>query len=173
MVLRLFWSRPPLNLKKNLAHTPHFENHWLKVIHSLVHPFNCTVSVRLFGPHPSAIAVFTPAQKIHTKGGNELEIDSIEPNKTGVNTPIMSVVYVNEHMNMNVYSFSFSMLPTPWSLSLFVSWTSSRAYIKSTDSTSPFLCIPVHRELDYAQCIMGVDVSLPFFAKVYSVLPKN
>ncbi len=43
------------------------------------------VPVRLFGPHPSAI--HTPAQKIHTKGGNELEFDSIEPYKTGVNTP--------------------------------------------------------------------------------------
>ncbi len=53
-----------------------------KVIHSLVHPFNRTrvhldpdreqlfslVPVRLFGSHPSAI--HTPAQKIHTKGGN-------------------------------------------------------------------------------------------------------
>ncbi len=62
----------------------------LKVIHSLVHPFNCTrvrlepdrdhlfswVSVRLFGPHQSAIAVFAPAQKIRTKGGNELEFKS-------------------------------------------------------------------------------------------------
>ncbi len=36
------------------------------------------VSVRLFGPHQSAIAVFTPAQKIHTKGRNELELDSIQ-----------------------------------------------------------------------------------------------
>ncbi len=73
----------------------------LKVIHSLVHPFNRTrvcleadldhlfnwVSVQLFGPHMSVIAVFTPAQKILTKGRNELEFDSIEPNKTGVNTP--------------------------------------------------------------------------------------
>ncbi len=56
----------------------------LKVIHSLVHPFNRTrvrleadrdhffswVSVRLFDPHPSVIAVFTPAQKIRTKGRN-------------------------------------------------------------------------------------------------------
>ncbi len=60
--------------------------HWF--IHSTV-----LVSVRLFGPHPSG--VFTPAQKIHTKGGNQLEFDSIEPNKTGVNTPIMLVVYAN------------------------------------------------------------------------------
>ncbi len=50
----------------------------LKVIHSLVHPLNRTrvgleadrdhlfgcVSVPLFGPHLSVIAVFTPAQKI-------------------------------------------------------------------------------------------------------------
>ncbi len=69
-------------------------------------------------------------------------------------------INVNEHMNMNVYSFF--MLPTPWSLSLFVSWYSSRAYVKSTDSTSSCLCITVHGQLDYAQCIMGVDVSLPF-----------
>ncbi len=76
----------------------------LEVIHSLVHPINCTrvrleadrdhlfswVLVRLFDPHPSAIAVFTPAQKIHTKGENELEFDLIEPNKTGVNTPLKS-----------------------------------------------------------------------------------
>ncbi len=63
----------------------------LKVIHSLVHPFNRTRvrleadrdhlfswdSVRLFGAHPSATAVFTPAQKIRTKRGNKLEFDSI------------------------------------------------------------------------------------------------
>ncbi len=34
-------------------------------------------SCKVFGPHQSAIAVFTPAQKIHIKGGNELEFDSI------------------------------------------------------------------------------------------------
>ncbi len=75
--------------------------HMLKLIHSLVHPFNRTkvrleadwdhlfswVSERLFGLHPSAIGLFTPAQKVHTKGGNKLEFDSTEPNKTGVNTP--------------------------------------------------------------------------------------
>ncbi len=49
----------------------------LKVIHSLVHPFNRlrvhleADSVRLFGVHPIAIAVFTPAQNIHTKGGKQ------------------------------------------------------------------------------------------------------
>ncbi len=73
-----------------------------KVIHSLIHPFNRTrvhveadrdhlfswVSVQLFGAHPSVNAVLTPAQKSCTKGGNELEFDSIEPNKTGVNTPL-------------------------------------------------------------------------------------
>ncbi len=48
------------------------------------------VSVWLFGAHPIVIAVFTPAQKI--KGGNELEFDSIEPNKTGVNTPLKNWV---------------------------------------------------------------------------------
>ncbi len=77
--------------------------HVLKVIHSLVHPFSCTrvgldadrvhlfssVSVRCLDP--SAIAVFTPAQKIHTKG-NKLEFDSIEPNKTGVNTPLDIII---------------------------------------------------------------------------------
>ncbi len=46
------------------------------------------VSVRLFGVHPNAIAVFTPAQKIHTKGGNEPEFVLIKLNKTGVNTPL-------------------------------------------------------------------------------------
>ncbi len=74
-----------------------------KVIHSLVHPFTHTrvrlaadrdhlfswVSEQLFVVHPSAIAVFTPAQKIRTKGGSELVFDSIEPNKTGANTPLM------------------------------------------------------------------------------------
>ncbi len=47
-----------------------------------------------FGAHQSAIGVFTPAQKIRTKGGNkpefvliEPEFVLIEPNKTGVNTP--------------------------------------------------------------------------------------
>ncbi len=53
----------------------------LMVIHSLVHPLNCTrvsleadrdhlfswVSVWLFGVHQSAIAVFRRAQKIRTK----------------------------------------------------------------------------------------------------------
>ncbi len=72
----------------------------LRVIHSLVHPFNRTrvnleddrdhlfswVSVRLFGVRLSAIAVFTPAQKVRTKGGNELEFDLIEPNKIGEKT---------------------------------------------------------------------------------------
>ncbi len=70
----------------------------LKVIHSLVHPFSRTRVcleadrdhlfswVQVFGQHPNAIAVFTPALKIRTKGGNELEFDSIKPNKTGVNT---------------------------------------------------------------------------------------
>ncbi len=43
--------------------------------------------VRLFGPHPSVIAVFTPAQTICTKRGNKLDLNSIEPKKTGVNTP--------------------------------------------------------------------------------------
>ncbi len=47
------------------------------------------VSVRLFGAHQSAIAVFTPAQKIRTKGGNKPEFVLIEPNKTGVNTPLV------------------------------------------------------------------------------------
>ncbi len=83
----LFTSEP--ETKKNTRE--------LKVIQSLVYPFNHTrvrleadwdhlfswVSVRLF----SVTAVFTPAQKIRTKGVNELEFDSIEPNKTGVNTP--------------------------------------------------------------------------------------
>ncbi len=54
----------------------------LKVLHSLVYSFNHTrtnleadrdhlfswVSVQLFGPHLTAIAVFTPAQKIRTNG---------------------------------------------------------------------------------------------------------
>ncbi len=72
----------------------------LKVIHSLVHPFNRlrvrleADSVRLFGVHPIAIAVFTPAQNIRTKGGNEPEFDSIEPNKTGVNTPLLSMLKI-------------------------------------------------------------------------------
>ncbi len=57
--------------------------HVLKVIHSLVHPFNRTrvnleadrdhlftwVLERLFGEHPSAIAVFTPCQKFRIQGG--------------------------------------------------------------------------------------------------------
>ncbi len=83
-----------------------------KVTHTLVHPFNrtrvsnCTpvrtkqpyrdpaeevVSVWLFGPHRSTIAVFKPAQKIRSKGENELEFDSIGPNKTGVNTPRFAI----------------------------------------------------------------------------------
>ncbi len=47
------------------------------------------VSVRLYGVHQSTIAVFTPAQKIRTKGGNKPELVLIEPNKTGVNTPLV------------------------------------------------------------------------------------
>ncbi len=47
--------------------------HVLMVIHSLVYPFNRTrerteTTSSAFA-HPSAIAVFTPAQKIRTKGG--------------------------------------------------------------------------------------------------------
>ncbi len=63
----------------------------LNAIHSLVHPFNRTrvrleadrdhlfswVSVQLFGPHQSMIAVFTPVQNIRTKRGHELAFDSI------------------------------------------------------------------------------------------------
>lgn len=45
------------------------------------------VSVRLFGPQPSAIAVFTLAKKVCNKEGNKFEIDSTEPNKTGVTIP--------------------------------------------------------------------------------------
>ncbi len=97
----------------------------LKVIHSLVHPFNRTraclesdrdhlfswVSVRLFGAHPSVIAVFTPAQKIHTKGTpNEHEFDSIEPNETGVNTPLHS-----DNSNMMQWSLhSFYLMQSKW-----------------------------------------------------------
>ncbi len=36
----------------------------------------------------SAIAIFIPAKEIRTKGGNEPEFVLIEPNKTGVNTPL-------------------------------------------------------------------------------------
>ncbi len=59
------------------------------VIHSLVHLFNPT-RVRLeadqdhlFGP---VCAEFTPALNTRTERRNELEFDSIESNKTGVNT---------------------------------------------------------------------------------------
>ncbi len=45
--------------------------------------------LHLFGVHQSTIAVFTPAQKIRTKGGNEPELVLIKPNKTGVNTPLV------------------------------------------------------------------------------------
>jgi len=44
------------------------------------------IQVRLFGTHPNGIAVFTPAQKICTKGENKLVFDSIKPNKTGFNS---------------------------------------------------------------------------------------
>ncbi len=72
--------------------------HVLNVIHSFIgssiQPYQSSFGssagsrVRLFSAHLSPIAVFTPAQKVRTKGGNELEFDSIEPNKTGVNTPL-------------------------------------------------------------------------------------
>ncbi len=76
-----------------------------KVTHTLVHPFNRTrvslevdrdhlfswVWVWLFGLHRSTIAVFKPAQKIRTKRENELEFDSIGPNKSGVNTPRFAI----------------------------------------------------------------------------------
>ncbi len=59
------------------------------IIHSLVHLFNPT-RVRLeadqdhlFGP---VCAEFTPTLNTRTERRNELEFDSIESNKTGVNT---------------------------------------------------------------------------------------
>ncbi len=96
-LVRFAFTLPFLQVNQKLNKTTRV----LKVIQSLVYSFNRTrvrleadwdhlfswVSVRLFGSHPSVTAVFTPAQKIHTKGVNQLEFDSIEPNKTGVNTP--------------------------------------------------------------------------------------
>ncbi len=49
------------------------------------------VSVRLFGQQLSATAIFTPAQNICSKA-SKLEFDSIEPNKTGVNTPLYIII---------------------------------------------------------------------------------
>ncbi len=92
----LIWYRPPLVWCGSLSHRPFFkwprnckQNHTCaNVIRSLGQLFNRT-RVRLKA-HPSAITVFTPAQKIHTKGANELDFDSIKPNKTGVNSPLMT-----------------------------------------------------------------------------------
>ncbi len=71
-----------------------------KVMHSLVHStitefilnwtentssagsrYGCLVSTRV----RLDFCIHTPVQKIHTKGGNELELNSVEPNETGVN----------------------------------------------------------------------------------------
>ncbi len=88
--------------------------HWF--IHSTVLEFvwnrtettsSAGSQVWLFGPHLSAIAVFTPAQKIHTKGGNEFEFDSIEPNKTCEytlsNFSSTSTYSTNPKPNLTVY----------------------------------------------------------------------
>ncbi len=85
-LVRFAFTPPFLQVNQKLSKTPRV----LNVIHSFVHPFNRTrvhldadrdhlfsrVSVQLFGAHPSAIAVFTPAQKIRTKWGNEFEFNS-------------------------------------------------------------------------------------------------
>ncbi len=92
LLVHLLWSRPNTMLiffcLVRFAFTPSLyisepetENKTTRVINivnSLVHPFKRTiisleffswVSVQLFGAHPSAIAVFTPAQKIRSKRG--------------------------------------------------------------------------------------------------------
>ncbi len=53
------------------------------------------VSVQLFGSHPNAIAVFTSAQKIRTKEGNEPEFDSTELNKTNTLSQFFHFVLSN------------------------------------------------------------------------------
>ncbi len=131
-LVHLLWSRPNtmlilFGLVHVRFHTALFASQTetvnkttsvLKVIHSLVHPLHQTrvclepdrdrlfswVSVRLFGPHPSAIAVFTPAQKIRTKGGNELELNSIKLNKTGVNTPWVCSASFMQQATVLLYS---------------------------------------------------------------------
>ncbi len=89
--MRFAFTLPFLKVNQKLWTKPHV------FLRSSIQPYQLEadrdhlfgwVLVRLFGLHLSAIAVFTPAQKIHIKGGNELEFDSIEPNKTGVNTAI-------------------------------------------------------------------------------------
>ncbi len=52
-----------------------------------------------------AISVFTPTQKIRTNRGNELELDPIDPNKTGVNTP--SDLFAERRKKSKVYLKSF------------------------------------------------------------------
>ncbi len=65
------------------------------MLRSSIHLFIHLTVLSSFGNGPiavfSAIAVFTPAQKIRTKGVNELEFDSIKPIKIGVDTPLVSM----------------------------------------------------------------------------------
>ncbi len=68
--------------------------------------------------------VQAPAQKIRTKGGNELEFDSIEPNKTGVSTPLIfrfiacfKKFQTVEH-NMKWYSFKYMLMSSNSQLSV-------------------------------------------------------
>ncbi len=78
-----------------------------KVIHSLGHPFNCTRVHLESGPGPplqlglgtvdwsapECDCCIHTCPKVPHQRGNELEFDSIEPNKTGVNTPLECKVY--------------------------------------------------------------------------------
>ena len=64
-----------------------------------------------FGPHPSAIDVFTPSQTNCTKGVNAPGFDSTKLNKAGVKTPLVRQ-QSEKHL---VPKWSFSYITVGWS----------------------------------------------------------
>ncbi len=68
----------------------------------------------LVPPIAIAMGVFTPVQKIRTKGGNELEFDSVEPNKTGVNTAIALGCAPNNRTETKLKRFQMNSGTVEW-----------------------------------------------------------
>ena len=59
-----------------------------------------------FGPHPSAIDVFTPSQKNCTKGVNAIGFNSTKLHKAGVKLPL--ICYVLEGALTNPHNICFT-----------------------------------------------------------------
>ncbi len=62
-----------------------------------------------------ALGVFTPVQKIRTKGGNELEFDSVEPNKIQqLNTAIALGCAPNNRTETKLKRFQMNSGTVEW-----------------------------------------------------------